>query len=199
MNKKYNLCGDCVFEKSHDGKTRAQVYSERAAAKQAEVHDRMSKLYAPSRHKYIPNHQKPIKQQTKKEKEVKSKLSEIKTAIDMDEVQNGTYYCKGCGHSKVGLDKSHILAVGQRKDLELDKNNMRLHCRNCHMDWESNDIVRMVRLQCFEDDLQYIFVHDYTVFSKIMTKIDEYLVWETPDNQLVTKLKKIKENFENCC
>lgn len=192
MNKKYNLCGDCVFEKNHDGKTRAQVYGERLAVKR-EAKEPSPKYW---KSKKPP---KPIKQQTKKEGAIKSALSELKTEIDMDNVLDGTYYCKGCGKSHVGLDKSHILSVKQRKDLELLKQNMQLLCRSCHMDWESWDVVRMGKLLCFEENLQHIYAYDYETFQKIMTKIDEYLHWEPAENQLVRHLKKIKNNFENSC
>ena len=33
QNKKYNLCGDCVFKKSHKGKSKQEVYIERAKKK----------------------------------------------------------------------------------------------------------------------------------------------------------------------
>lgn len=33
QNKKYNLCGECVFKKSHGGKSRQEVYQERADGK----------------------------------------------------------------------------------------------------------------------------------------------------------------------
>lgn len=33
QNKKHNLCGECVFKKSHEGKSRQEVYQERADGK----------------------------------------------------------------------------------------------------------------------------------------------------------------------
>lgn len=192
VNKKYNLCGDCVFEKNHGGQTRAQVYGARLAAK------RETEEPSP---KYWVSKKKPkrIKQQTKKEEGIKSALLTLKTEIDMDNVLDGTYYCRGCGKSYVGLDKSHILSVKQRKDLELLKSNMQLMCRTCHMAWESWNVVQMGKLICFEENMQFIFLQDRETFQKIMTKIDDYLLWEPAENQLVITLKKVRKNFENCC
>lgn len=187
VNKKYNLCGECVFEKNHDGKSRATVYAEREAAKEPKPAYQFKKS------------SKPIRQQTQKEFGIKSVLHELKTEIDMDNVLDGTYYCRGCGKSHPGLDKSHILSVKQRKDLELLKANMQLMCRDCHMSWESWNIIRMAKLLCFEENMQFIYLYDSETFQKIMTKIDEYLVWEVAENELVRTLKKIKKSFENCC
>lgn len=33
QNKKYNLCGECMFKKTHEGKSKAEVYTERALEK----------------------------------------------------------------------------------------------------------------------------------------------------------------------
>lgn len=38
QNKKYNLCGDCVFKKSHGGKSKQEVYQERANKKPKKVY-----------------------------------------------------------------------------------------------------------------------------------------------------------------
>ena len=33
QNKKYNLCSECVFKKNHDGKSKEEIYKERADKK----------------------------------------------------------------------------------------------------------------------------------------------------------------------
>ena len=38
QNKKYNLCGECVFKKSHGGKSRQEVYQERADKKPKKIY-----------------------------------------------------------------------------------------------------------------------------------------------------------------
>lgn len=176
VNKKYNLCDDCNFMRLHDGKTKAEVYSERAKDKEPKVYIIKSKS-TPSRSS------KPIKQQTAKEKTRKNELSRVKSEIELDAVQDGKYYCWGCGHAKGGLDKSHILSVKQRKDLELDKENINLFCRDCHTDWESWEIVRMIKLLTFEKDLEYIKSKDKGVYNKILDAI-EY--WITHDDTFET-------------
>jgi hypothetical protein len=39
QNKKYNLCGECVFKKSHGGKSKAEVYQERADKKPKKTYE----------------------------------------------------------------------------------------------------------------------------------------------------------------
>lgn len=38
QNKKYNLCGECVFKKSHGGKSKQEVYQERADKKPKKIY-----------------------------------------------------------------------------------------------------------------------------------------------------------------
>lgn len=38
QNKKHNLCGECVFKKSHEGKSRQEVYQERAGGKPKKIY-----------------------------------------------------------------------------------------------------------------------------------------------------------------
>ena len=38
QNRKYNLCGDCVFKKSHGGESKQEVYQERASKKPKKVY-----------------------------------------------------------------------------------------------------------------------------------------------------------------
>lgn len=38
QNKKYNLCGECVFKKAHGGKSKQEVYQERADKKPKKVY-----------------------------------------------------------------------------------------------------------------------------------------------------------------
>lgn len=178
VNKKYNLCDDCNYERLHRGQSKGEVYSARAAL-------RLKKVYQ------LKRSTKPIRQQTKGEQIIKGKLSTVKTNIELEAVQNDLYYCKGCGYSHPGLDKSHILSVKQRKDLELEKENIDLLCRECHMDWESWDILRMGNLNCFERYVEYISRMDNETYNKITTKIEEYMLWEPAENETVRRFKNI--------
>jgi hypothetical protein len=180
QNKKYNLCSDCVFAKNHEGKTRAEVYGAKIAQKPRKIYE--FKRSAPI-------------QQTKREKRVKTKLSALKTGIELDAVQSEEYYCKGCGISYLGLDKSHILSVGQFKGLELDAENIDLLCRDCHNAWESGDIQRQGELLCFERYLLYTQKHSDEYFSKLIHKMHKYLYWN-PQGSLADSFRNILKKLE---
>ena len=136
INKKHWLCMDCNFERLHKGVSRVEIYKERAKDRVEFKTPRIVRT--------------KINQQTSKEKTIKKELSEIKKSIDQEAIENGTYFCQGCGKSNGLLDKSHILSVGQRKDLELDKENMNLFCRECHTNYESGNMEKMIILNSFE-------------------------------------------------
>ena len=179
VNKKYGLCGDCVFEKNHGGKSRAEVYAARSAAKPQKVYQ-------------IKTKSKP-KQQTAKEKVVKDALSELKNQIRIDAAQDNMYYCWGCGHTDK-LDCSHILSVGRYKHLELDRANINLFCRDCHRTWESGVLEKIGELHTFKTDLDYIKQHDFQRFIGILHDINKYLYWnKTFDSQLIRKFSEILE------
>ena len=116
-----------------------------------------------------------VKRQTLKEAGVKSKLSILKREIEMEAVQNNEYFCKGCGISKAGLDKSHILPVGQFKHLELVKENIQLLCREDHIIWESGTIDMQMNLNCFVDNVCFIHIYDKVQYQKFITRIETLL------------------------
>jgi ribosomal protein L37AE/L43A len=165
VNRTKWLCNDCNFARLHNGATRASIYRENAL-KRVE-----SKAPRKVRTKF-----KPLPQQKASEAEIKHKLSILKKEIEVEAIQNNMYYCWGCGRATGfcgGLDKSHILSVGQRKDLELDKTNMNLFCRDCHTKWESWNIDKMIMLHSFEKDFNYIKEKDWRVYNKILKMIED--------------------------
>jgi 5-methylcytosine-specific restriction endonuclease McrA len=91
-----------------------------------------------------------------KEKKRKQELSKLKQEIRQEAWDREEYYCQGCGISGVKLDCSHILSVARRKDLELDKSNINLFCRDCHNHWESNNEERQKKLLTYDKDMAYI-------------------------------------------
>jgi hypothetical protein len=157
------LCNDCNYERLHNGASRAQIYKDKIKEREEIKTPRLIRT------KY-----KPLKQQTTNEVEIKKKLHELKNSIEQKAIDNGVHYCWGCGKGGVSLDKSHILSVKQRKDLELDENNINLFCRDCHMIWESGSIEKMIVLNTFENDLLYIQKHDKKRYNKILLMIEEY-------------------------
>ncbi len=209
VNKKYGLCDCCNSIRLH-GKSK----SERQAESHRKYQEKRQKqpvsnkqvnsrnLYQPEvkegngRSFISPSVKKlhyTIPQQTKKEARVKSALSVLKTSIELEAVQINEYYCRGCGHSHPGLDKSHILSVGRYKALELVKENIQLMCRECHKIWESGTIEEQMRLHCFADNLVFIFFYDEESFNKFLTRIEEYQGWLIPgqDQEKITFINNL--------
>ena len=114
-----------------------------------------------------------IKQQTDKTRKNEEQLKKLKDSISNKAVQNGTYQCSGCGRGDEWLDRSHILSVKQRKDLELVEENIDLLCRSCHEKWESGNIVKMMSLNCWSRYIEYIRMNDEQKFYKLKYKVDE--------------------------
>jgi 5-methylcytosine-specific restriction endonuclease McrA len=159
QNKRHNLCGDCVFKKTHNGKTRQEVYSERAAQKPQKIYTIKTKS-AP-------------RQQSTKDSAVKQKLRALKDDISLTAQQNDEYYCVGCLGTCKHLDRSHLLSVGQYKEYELVRENIQLLCRDCHTIWESNNYAKMSKLHCFQSNLDIIKALDFQAYNKLVSKFPE--------------------------
>jgi 5-methylcytosine-specific restriction endonuclease McrA len=169
VNLTKQLCDNCNYFRLH-GQTRQeregkkhQEWLERGMAKQASKQSlKQPKVYT-------------IKTATKKEANNLVKLVELKKKITLKAIQEDMYFCWGCGKGEEGLDKSHILSVKQRKDLELDEDNINLFCRKCHVIWESGDVEKMVGLDTIEKDLAYIGEKDSGKLSVLMGKVEDYV------------------------
>lgn len=166
VNMKYRLCVNCNHERLH-GETlvettirKSQVYNNNSLKKQQQTISKPAKIY------HIPH-------STSKKSKINEKLTQVKKEIELEAIQDGTYYCKGCG-SGVGCDKSHILSIKSHPELELDKENIDLLCRDCHVKWESGDIVKMKSLLCFERYLEYIEKHDNFKYTQIIYKLEKW-------------------------
>lgn len=113
---------------------------------------------------------KPIRQQTTKEASVKQLLSKLKAEIEIEALQDGTYYCQGCGGARcnnTGLDKCHILSVGQYKHLELVKENITLMGRKCHEIWDSGRLEEKKQLLNYEHMLSIALKYDELFYNRL--------------------------------
>ena len=199
VNKKYGICDDCNFARLHNGQSKAEVYSDRKKEKDQSKPFNWYEDKIPSsllqKKPIVVKTRIKIKPQSSKQKEVSQQLSILKSNIEIEALQDSKYYCWGCGCAKGGLDKSHILSVGQRKDLELIKDNINLFCRTCHNDWESNDILRMLKLHSFEKDLQYIKENDVSRYNQIIDAIIYFIthldVLNIEDQDVIKKAHNI--------
>jgi len=162
VNKKYDLCDDCNYMRLHNGQSKAEVAREKASNKIATL----PKIYVFKTKKRLSSNQKTQKQQV-----IDKALQLLKESIRLDAKQSDSYYCKGCGKTERHLDCSHILSVKHRKDLELVRENINLFCRQCHIDWESGDILKMIALHSFEKDLAYMKENDPGRYNKLLDAI----------------------------
>jgi hypothetical protein len=161
VNNTHTLCQECNHLRIHK-KTIQETLLEQQQKQQ-------------QRERLKPIKKQKTTQQVRKEQNTKQLLSELKKEIENEALDNDTYYCKGCGASYLGLDKSHILSVGQRKDLELEKENIDLLCRDCHVKWESGDILKQSSLNCFERYLEYIKMKDTPKYYSLISKLENLL------------------------
>ena len=173
VNRKNMQCQDCNHFRLHNEtiqetqNRKSKQYQEKAKLKVPKVQTTPKKIYK-------------LKQSTSKQSLLNQKLSEVKNEIEMEAIQNDMYFCQGCGKGG-GLDKSHILSIRQRKDLELIKENIDLLCRDCHMDWESSDILKILKLDCLERYFEYIEREDSETLMKLVVKLDEFLMLASKD------------------
>lgn len=107
VNNKYHLCNECNHYRLHN-ETTQQTLEKQFNKAQLKQQTKPKKKTTPTT-------------QAKEETLIKQKLSQLKQDIETKALEEDTYHCKGCGCSYLGLDKSHILSVKQRKDLELER------------------------------------------------------------------------------
>lgn len=165
VNRKRMLCDDCNHYRLH-GETKQETLYKQNQKYQLKQQSKPIKIKVS---KPIP-----IKNLSKKEAIQKQHLSYVKQEIRKEAFDSDNYYCWGCGVGGEDLDCSHILSVKHRKDLELEKENINLFCRKCHEWWESGDVLKMISLNTFVKDFEYIKSNDLQKFYKLQSKIQEY-------------------------
>jgi len=109
----------------------------------------------------------------------KSNKIEVNKAYAEMEAAGDYEYCTGCGNHN-NLSHSHILGRGVRKDLEADIEGIKPHClvrqdgsESCHSRWESGDVEKMMSLNDFWDNMEYIKKHDINKHNRIMLKVND--------------------------
>ena len=137
---------------------------------------------------------KAINKVSDKQKEINAKLKEIKDRVTEDAINQNQYFCKSCGVVGLNLDRSHRLSVKHCPDLQLDYDNIQLLCRKCHVVFESGDISKIAEMNCFIEDMEYIFNNDTKRFNQLFFKLLDYYE-KTPEKWILKIIKKI-EAFE---
>jgi hypothetical protein len=157
-NRTRMLCKECNHIRIH-----GETIKERAIRKGKEYAERKKQKGATK-----------IPQVSSKQKGINKEMTAMKQMVsNQAQSENGFEQCAGCMRTDIKPDKSHILSVKQRPDLQLDYRNIELLCRKCHEKWESGDILQMSSLLCFQKDMRFIFDMDGTKFQKIMFKLED--------------------------
>lgn len=90
-----------------------------------------------------------------------AKINRAKVKLHKELAQERDHVCTGCG-SHLMLSHSHLIPVGQRKDLELEKDNITYHClglpnyAGCHHIWEHGTTEEKKKLLDYEANMEYI-------------------------------------------
>lgn len=190
QNKKYWICGDCVFKKNHGGRSREEVYAERASnrakKKQSITGSYDDRVKRGSQIKSISSK----KQYRCSDGSMVSQVDiKWKLLITTDKIkQTRPLICQGTGRSDIPLSFSHTISQDRCKKLgktELiwDEDNIEVESFEAptsnptaaHNIWEVGSIEKKLTLLNIDRKLQYIAQHDPETFAKYKIKIDEYL------------------------
>lgn len=174
QNKFHVLCGDCVFKKTHGGKSKNEVYKER--------HDKREKDKQPKPQQRDQVDKKSLVETLKKTFSIK-KVSNKKAQRDRE--MHATYkvidstrdpICEGCSRGDFPLSHSHILSQATRPDLAAEEDNIRLHCfgnyHSCHEKWERGVPDEVVHMDDFKENIAYIEMVDKPKFRRIVANFE---------------------------
>ncbi len=187
VNKKYGLCENCNFKRTHKGKSKQDVYTERRKEKQAKLTfkvkttDKNKPAYKlksiSSRESHRCSDGTMVSQRT-----VKANLKLTYEIIDAEREP----ICQGTGRSDLPLSHSHTISERRCKEIgkaELcwDEDNIELESFHApsstpygaHNIWETGSINQKLMLINFDRKLEYIKRHDPETFIKYLIKIGE--------------------------
>ena len=110
------------------------------------------------------------------------------------EAADGNYVqCKGCKKHFQTIDASHKVPLSQSLALAANPENITLLCRDCHLKWENGTVQKLIELDCFVDDMRYLFDADPERFWKIFYRcLDEHEKKPTPKlGRVISKLETL--------
>lgn len=118
--------------------------------------------------------QKPIRRVSSEQAIINKELSALKKEIEIEALQDGTYYCQGCGGARcnnTGLDKCHILPIGRYPHLQLIKEIMILMGRKCHVIWDSGSPEEKEELLCYDYMMAIVKKYDELWYNRLLNKL----------------------------
>jgi hypothetical protein len=191
VNKKYCLCDECNFKRLHDGKSKQETYSARAAGKVVQQFRKppidienikgvvkASKLKSISDQKKFRCSDGSLVSQV----EIKRRYAETCDKIK----QTRPAMCEGSGRWDVPLSFSHTISQADCKalgktELIWDERNIELEGFEAptsrpdmaHNIWEVGAMEDKVMLLNFNRKVDFIKIHDPEGYQNIMNQLDE--------------------------
>lgn len=133
-----------------------------------------------------------ISAMSEKGKAAARKVSKMKADAKAEAIEGDYVQCKGCKRYFQTIDASHKVPLSQSLALAANPENITLLCRDCHLKWENGTVPKLIELDCFVDDMHYLFDMDPERFWKIFYRcLDEYEKNPTP------KLERIISTLES--
>ena len=138
-----------------------------------------------------PPPRQKIAAMSKKGKIAARKVSEMKADAKTGAADGDYVQCKGCKKHFQTIDASHKVPLSQSLALAANPENITLLCRDCHLKWENGTVPKLIELDCFVDDMHYLFDADPERFWKIFYRcLDEYEKSPTPKlGRIISKLE----------
>ena len=82
--------------------------------------------------------------------------------------------CEACGLPTERLDFSHVIRRSRNASLIAEPKNIRLHCRSCHNKWDSGNAQQMMECNDFDENVNYIYEKERSLFGSIAVKAEEF-------------------------
>lgn len=174
QNKFHHLCGDCVFKKTHGGRTKNEVYKERNENKQRDKQPKPKVGIEVDKRTLVETLKKTFSIKKISNKKAERDRQMHKTYKKIDSTRDPI--CEGCGRGDLALSHSHILSQATRPDLAAEEDNIRLHCfgayYSCHEKWERGVPDEVVSMDDFRDNIAYIEMVDKPKFRRIVANFE---------------------------
>lgn len=185
-SKRVNACPNCVHIEKH-----GESIKDAMRRKQAEQQEKWRKKAA-ERQKSKPRTKIPAMSAKGRKKAVA--VAEMKRELKEDAAEGEFVQCQGCSRHFKGIDASHKVPLSQSIALSAEAKNVTLLCRDCHNKWEHGTVMQMIELECFVEDMHYLFDMDPERFWKIFYRcLDEFE--KTGNKKLGTIIIKM-ESFD---
>lgn len=107
-----------------------------------------------------------IRLRSKKQRQIDAKLKKLFMNVILPKF-NGR--CSGCLWTR-NLTPSHVIRRSKRPDLVLEPRNVKPHCIDCHVSWDSGNPQEMKKLLDYEDNMEYIKEVDPCYYERLKSK-----------------------------